>query len=173
MKVYVAVLSSFLVSIAAGLGAQSFNGPYVGLQYGTADVDTNVGVNGDGNSLGFHAGINVNAGQYVYGGEVDFDQLDLELSGGSGELESVTRLKARGGVDLGGTFVYGTAGLAYARTSDLGDDDGYFYGLGAAFDLPAPGSVGVEYLRHEFNEFDGSTIDVDADTLTLRYSYNF
>ncbi|MEM1236617.1 MAG: outer membrane beta-barrel protein [Pseudomonadota bacterium] len=153
--------------------AQAFDGPYVGLQFGAADVDTDIGVDGDDSVLGFHAGINLSAGQYVYGGEFDYDQIDLELSGGAGELEQVTRLKARGGVDVGSTFVYGTAGVAYARTSDLGNENGYFYGLGASFDLPAPGSVGVEYLRHEFSDFDGSSVDVDADTLTLRYSYNF
>jgi len=132
-----------------------------------------VGVVGDDTIFGIHAGITLRSGNFLYGGEIDYDQFDLGLSGGAGDLESVARIKARGGFDLGGTFVYGTAGFAYASTSDLGDDNGTFLGLGAQFDLPAPGSIGIEYLYHEFNDFDGSTVDVEADTLTLRYSYNF
>lgn len=167
------LLAVICAALPAFAKAQGFDGTYVGLQLGTADVSTNVGVDGDDESIGIHVGINLSVGQYVYGGEIDYDQFDLTLSGGAGELESVTRLKARGGVDFGNTLVYGTAGLAFAQTSDLGDDNGYFIGLGAEFDLPAPGRVGVEYLYHDFDDFDGSDIDVEADTLTLRYSYDF
>lgn len=154
--------------------AQDFEGPYIGLQIGTADVDSNVGAEGDETIFGIHAGITFAAGQYIYGGEIDYDQFDLTLSGGAGDVDSVTRLKARGGVDLGNTLVYGTTGIAFVNTSDLGNETGYFLGLGAEFALPSPGRVGVEYLYHEFNDWDSiDTLEVDASTLTLRYSYNF
>ncbi|MEM1374080.1 MAG: outer membrane beta-barrel protein [Pseudomonadota bacterium] len=156
------------------VSAQDFEGPYIGLQFGTADVDSTVGAEGDDTILGIHAGMTFAAGQYIYGGEIDYDQFDLSLSADAGDVDSVTRLKARGGVDLGGTLLYGTTGVAFVSTSDLGDETGYFLGLGAEFALPAPGRVGVEYLYHEFNDWDAlDTLEVDASTLSLRYSYNF
>ena len=166
-------VAALLALSPAVVSAEGFDGPYVGLQFGTAEVDTNVGVTGDDDLLGVHAGLLLSTGALVYGAEIDFDELSVPLSGGSGELDTVSRLKLRGGYDLGGALVYGTTGFAHARTSDLGDDNGYFFGLGAEFDLPAPGRVGVEYLSHAFDEFDGSAVDVDADTFTLRYSFNF
>lgn len=167
LPVAVLMLSPLAVS------AQGFEGFYIGAQIGTADVDTNVGVDGDETIFGIHAGYLAQSGAFVFGGELDYDNFDLDLSGGAGELEDVTRIKARGGYDFGGTLVYGTAGFAFANTSDLGDDDGYFLGIGAEFDIPAPGRIGAEYLYHEFDDFDGSDIDVEADTFAIRYSYNF
>ena len=163
-----------LTMLPALATAQDFDGPYVGLQVGNADVGSSVGAEGDETVFGIHAGINFSAGQYVYGGEIDYDVFDLALSGGAGDVDSVARLKGRAGIDLGGTLVYGTTGIAFVNTSDLGDEDGYFVGLGAEFDLPAPGRVGVEYLYHDFDEWDAVPgLEVDARTLMLRYSYNF
>lgn len=168
------LITTALCAAPSLLIAQEFEGPYIGLQIGTADVGSSVGAEGNETVFGIHAGVNFSAGQYIYGGEIDFDQFDLTLSGGAGEVDSVTRLKARGGVDLGSTLFYGTTGVAFVNTSDLGDETGYFLGLGAEFALPAPGRVGVEYLYHEFNDWDAlDALEVDASTFTLRYSYNF
>lgn len=172
MRAIAVILALATPGLAA---AQGFEGGYVGLQFGTADLQANNGAEGNNTTFGLHAGFNASAGQYIYGGEIDFDAFNLPIAGGAaGEVEDVTRLKLRGGVDLGGTLVYGTTGIAFVNTSALGNEDGYFLGLGAEFDLPAPGRVGVEYLYHEFNDWDAAPgLEVEVDTLNLRYSYNF
>ena len=154
--------------------ADTFAGAYIGGQLGYGSVDVGPSIEGDGLLYGVHAGYNLALGRnIVVGAEVDFDAADVALSGGAGDLDSVLRLKLRGGTEVGRMFVYGSTGWAEASTSDLGEDDGIFYGLGAAYDLGNQVTIGGEYLYHDFEDFNGSGLDVDAGTFTARMSYNF
>lgn len=130
----------------------------------------------DGAVYGVHAGYNYDFGQYVLGGEVDYDKTNISDAAGSGiELDSVARLKLRAGYDAGSFLPYFTAGVAQAKTTGslAATDTGNFYGLGVDYMVSPNVMVGGEVLKHKFSNFDNSGADVDATTLTARVSFKF
>jgi opacity protein-like surface antigen len=155
-----------------------WGGAYVGAQLGYGDVDSNGGgLDGDGILGGVHAGYRYDFGKAVVGGEIDYDTAAIDLGATAGdELESVARLKLMAGADLGRTLVYGTAGYAYAEASVGGgslSDDGWFAGLGADYALTDQWRVGGELLTHKFDNFDGSGVDLDVNTVKAKVSFAF
>lgn len=148
-----------------------WTGFYAGGQLGYADIDGTGAADGSGGTYGIHGGYNYDFGQFVMGGEVDYDKLDIDLGGGA-TADSVARLKLKAGYDLGKTLVYVTAGAARADTS-LGSENGDFYGLGVAYKVNDKFTMGGEVLEHSFDDIAGSGVDADATTFTLRGSYNF
>ncbi len=169
------VIASPVVQRAATGG--DWTGPYAGAQLGYGNVDASGAANADGDGVtgGVHAGYNHDFGNFVLGGEIDHDVTDINLSGGAGSLDNVTRLKLRGGYDLGRTLVYGTAGPAFAN-ADIGgslSDTGYFAGIGVERMVTDNISVGGEALYHQFDNFDGSNVDLEATTLSARVSFHF
>lgn len=152
--------------------SQSWTGFYVGLQLGYAEVDGS-GLSGDNGTFGFHSGYDHDFGDFVLGGEVDFDQTNIDLNGGAATVDHVGRLKVKGGYDLGNTLVYATAGYAFADTS-VGDESAPFYGIGATYRLNNGYSIGAELLEHKFDDVGGVPgTDLDATTLTVRGSLRF
>ena len=88
-------------------------------------------------------------------------------------MRSGFRAKLRGGYELGNGLIYATGGYASADTSGLGDEDGYFVGAGYEHLISERFSVGGEVLYHEFDNFSGTTTDVDATTVQLRGTFRF
>ncbi len=154
-----------------------WSGPYVGAQLGYGDIDSNgAGLDGDGAIGGVHAGYRMDYGKFVAGAELDYDVANIDLGTAGDTLDSVARLKLIGGADLGRTLVYGTVGAAYAEATVGGaslNDNGYFAGIGADYALSDQWSVGGEYLVHKFDDFDGSGVDLDAQTLKAKVSFSF
>lgn len=150
-----------------------WTGFYTGLQLGYADIDGDGGLEGDDNTYGFHAGYDYDFGDFVLGGELDYDQADIDLNAGAASIDSVARLKLKGGYDLGNTLIYATAGVARADTS-VGDETGPFAGLGISYKVTDRYTVGAEILEHRFDDVGGiAGNDVDATTITLRGSLRF
>tara|TARA_R110002049_G_scaffold23545_3_gene83402 strand:+ start:127960 stop:128433 length:474 start_codon:yes stop_codon:yes gene_type:complete len=151
-----------------------WTGFYTGLQLGYADVDSNgAGLDGSDNTYGFHAGYDYDFGQFVLGGELDYDKGDIDLGGGAATIDSVARAKIKGGYDLGNTLIYATAGAARADTSG-GDESGAFAGLGMTYKVTERYTVGAEVLQHKFDDVGGvAGNDLDATTLSLRGSLRF
>lgn len=152
---------------------RDWSGFYVGGSLGYGDVDAD-GVTGDfeGATFGGHAGYNYDLGSIVLGAELEATGTnDFENDATGLELDNVLRAKVRAGYDAGAFLPYVTGGYAQAEVSG-DDDDGYFYGVGVDYAFSDSITVGGEYLRHEFEDFnDGG--DITADTLSLRVSYNF
>lgn len=166
-------ISQAAAPAALGQGGD-WTGPYAGFQLGFGEVETSGSATETGDDLlyGGHIGYNLDYGQFVLGGELDFDFSDIELTGTAGSLDSVARAKVKAGYDLGPTLIYGTAGLASASAT-LGDDTGSFYGVGVAYQFTPDWTVGGEVLAHQFEDFDGSGVDLDVNTVSVRASYNF
>ncbi len=156
----------------APMMGSDWTGFYTGLQLGYADVDGPGNADGNNGSYGFHAGYDYDFGQFVLGGELDYDKTDVDLTGG-GNIDSVARAKLKGGYDLGNTLVYATAGYARADTN-LGDEDGAFYGIGMNYKITDRYTVGAELLQHEFNDVGNvGGNDFDATTFNVRGSLRF
>lgn len=154
----------------ASMGGE-WTGFYGGLQLGQLDVDGTGAADGDDISYGLHAGYDYDFGRFVLGGELEYDFADLDLAGAA-TVDSVLRLKVRGGYDLGRTLVYATAGMARVDTS-LGSENGEFAGLGLAYQLTDQFVVGGEVLAHKFDDINGSGVDADATSINLRGSFRF
>lgn len=158
----------------------NWTGFYAGAQIGNLDADGEnglAGIGGDDTSYGLHAGYNYDFGAWVVGGEIDYDDanVDLDQAGVAtgNSIDSVTRAKLRGGYDFGRTLVYGTVGVADVDTS-LGDDTGDFYGVGVSYKATEQVIISGEYLKHSFSDLGGAAgLDADADTFTVRASWQF
>lgn len=148
-----------------------WTGAYGGLNLGYGDVDASGGLGGNDTTFGVHFGYDYDFGSYVLGGEIEYDDADIDLGAGV-NTDSVTRLKLRAGYDLGRTLVYGTAGAAYLETS-VGDQTGAFIGVGAAYQATDRITVGAELLGHRFIDIGDTDVDADATTFNLRASYRF
>ncbi len=161
----------------AAPAAVDWSGFYAGAQFGYADVDSNGGgLDGDGFLGGLHAGYRADFGSYVAGVEVDYDDASVDLAGGTSTLDDVARLKLMGGAKFGNSLVYATAGAAHASATVGGadlSDNGVFYGAGVDVAVTERFSVGGELLQHNFNDFDGSDVDLDATTLKAKVSMRF
>jgi opacity protein-like surface antigen len=147
-----------------------WTGAYGGLSLGSAWVEDD---DFDDSEMiyGVYGGYDYDFGQFVLGGELDY-QTGEDLSLGGNEVDDIVRLKARGGYDLGRTLVYGVLGAAQLNLDD-GDDTGWVAGLGAEYLVTDNVSLGAEYLYHQFDDFDDTGNDIDADTLSLRASFRF
>lgn len=169
------LMAAFIAAAPAATFAQDWTGPYAGFQLGTAEIDVDgaLEVDGDGPSYGIFAGYNIQEGGVVYGGEFDYDVTEYDIADGTAEVDSTTRLKARIGVPVGQGLAYGTAGIVWATSPELGDDNGYLYGIG--YDLPVTPNmvVGAELLGHEFEDYNDTGADVGVTTLKARVSFSF
>ncbi|MHA6266314.1 outer membrane beta-barrel protein [uncultured Aliiroseovarius sp.] len=158
---------------AAPAATPDWTGGYFGAQIGYADVGTSVaGLEGDGVIGGIVAGYDFDMGNWVVGVGIDYDWADVDIAGAA-QLENVLRVKARGGYKMGNGLLYATGGYANASTDTLGDSDGYFIGAGYEHRLTSAFNIGAEVLYHDFSDFNGSGIDVDATTIQLRATYRF
>jgi outer membrane immunogenic protein len=161
--------------VAPGL---DWSGAYVGAQLGYGDVDSNGGgLDGYGLLGGVHAGYRWDFGSWVAGGELSHDVTNIDLGAVDGDqLDNVTALKLNIGREIGNSLVYGTLGAAHASASVGGadlSDDGMVYGVGFDYALTDRMTVGGEVLQHNFNDFDGSGVDLDATTVKAKVGLRF
>lgn len=167
-------ISALALAATAAAGAASagdWTGGYGGIQLGYADVSTNVpGVNGNGAIYGLTAGYDYDMGNWVIGAGIDYDWTDVSL--GAVSVDNVGRLKLRAGYDTGPGLAYGVLGAARVYTS-AGDDSGWLVGVGYEHMITNNVSLGGEVLYHQFNNFLGSTTDIEATTLQVRTTFRF
>ena len=164
---------AFLALSTTSAFANDWSGFYAGAGVGRIEVDpTGSGTKEDNTSYGVHAGYRFDAGQWVFGGEFEYDWTDIDL-GSSVSVDSVMRLKATAGYDLGQTLVYVVAGGAEIDVNGLGNEWGEFFGIGAAYAVTPESTVSMELLEHNFSDIDGSGVDADAWSINLRASWRF
>ena len=144
-----------------------WTGFYVGGQLGYceasgADEDVSGGLGG------LHAGYLYDLGQWVIGGELDYDWADMSDTFGGVEVkvDEIARLKLIGGYDLGNGLLYATAGAFNANlNASVGsletnvDDNGWLAGIGYKHKFTENWVGGVEALYHKASDFDDSGED--------------
>lgn len=154
--------------------SNDWSGFYAGGSIGFADVDEDAAAFVDsGATYGVHGGYDYDFGDFVIGGELELSGFDV--SNGGTNVDSVARAKVRAGYDAGSYLPYVTVGVAQLSTGGAltGDDTGPVYGLGMDYRLTDDIRLGGEILKHEFNNFDGSGLDLDATTAAVRMAFEF
>ncbi|WP_323783751.1 outer membrane protein [Thalassovita sp.] len=151
-----------------------WTGAYGGLSLGYGDVSTTgtSTLSGDDVIGGLSLGYDYDFGQFVLGAGLDYDVSNIDLNG-TDTLDSIGRLKLRAGYDLGRGLIYATGGVAQASLASMGDDTGYFAGIGYEHMLTDNISVGGEVLYHAFDNFNGSGTDVEATTASAKVNFRF
>ena len=164
------------IAPAPVVSSTDWTGPSVGVQLGYGDVSTSGAASLSGNDVlyGLRAYYDVDLGNYVVGGGLQYDSTDIDL-GGVTTVDSVLRLGARAGIDLGQNWVYGTAGWAQAQTSAaaVGDSNGWFAGLGYEVFVTDNVTLGAEVLYHDFSDFDLPGLEAEATTAALSVNFRF
>jgi outer membrane immunogenic protein len=218
MKIRTLVLIAALaLTLASGVAAadegEHFDGSYIGGNLGNAvhtfkifdrDYDWFGGtqdLRGDGLVFGLQGGHNWQSGAGVFGIELDYnfssisedyrysDAVDIET-----ELDALATLRFRGGLAVGRTLVFTTAGLAYGDFSaswnedgdpddsfpDLGDSvTGWVYGAGIEH-VTSNGNISwkVEGLWTVFDDYDVTndidyTFVIDNEVFVIRFGVNY
>lgn len=147
-----------------------WTGLYGGARLGWGEAAS--GASGSGAIGGLHLGYLQDFGGFAAGIEGSYDAARIS-TGLGGRINQVGRLGARAGVTAGDVFVYGTAGASRARVQTIGSDNGWFGGIGAEVALTDQLRLGGEVLHHRFRNFDGSGVNVSANTVQARLSFRF
>lgn len=166
-----------------------FDGPYVGLEFGTAGIDAaetsgpftpfgDLGVQ-DGDVIGIFAGYNWQRGSLVYGAEarrLNFSGTASILNPGE-TIEGVTDLRGRVGLAAGDALFYAAAGYSIGEL-DLAppavDLDGFNLGIGMEYNINPRWFLGVDFTARDLEgEAGGFTYEVDLNTVTLRAGFRF
>ncbi|NKX46168.1 outer membrane protein [Roseicyclus persicicus] len=166
-------------SVAPVPAGTDWTGPYLGLQIERGDATIQPGPpdpNFDGMFTGIFGGYRHDFGSIVVGAELDFVAGEL-TSGSPGGVDDVLRFGLEAGVDAGQALVYATAGWARVGLTDPAgstDNNGHFYGIGVDFAVTDRMTVGLEVLRHEFDEAGNPPpVTVEMTTIGLNAAIRF
>nr|WP_245224419.1 MULTISPECIES: outer membrane beta-barrel protein [unclassified Ruegeria] len=165
----------FVATCLASAGpvfAEDWTGGYVGLSFGYADADGPGGSSGDDTAFGAHIGYDQDFGNFVLGGELEYNRLSLDLGSSQGSLDSMTRLKLRGGYDFGNALGYVVVGAARAETS-VDSDTAAVYGIGVAYPIGENFVISGEALRQNFDDVTRSSGSLDSNVFNLRTTFRF
>lgn len=172
MKRLLVISLSLAASLATPVLAEDWTGAYAGFSFGYADADGPDGSGGDDFGLGAHIGYDRDFGNFVLGGELEYNHLSLSLGDGEGTLDGIASVKLRGGYDFGSALGYVVVGAARADAS-ADNDTAAVYGIGVAYPIGDRLIISGEALRQEFDDVTRSNGTLDTNVFNLRTSFRF
>jgi outer membrane immunogenic protein len=168
--------------------AYSWAGPYIGgtLGYEWGEVDNNP-THPSGAAGGVEAGFNWQHGNFVYGGEADFNLSGAEDTFAPWQFSNpwFGTVRGRAGLAVGNVLIYGTAGLAYGELtadtvgnlSESHTSFGWVAGGGAEIGFTPHWSAKAEWLYLDFADHGysvtGANNGLAANLLRLGVNYRF
>ncbi|MBL1434747.1 MAG: porin family protein [Rhodobacteraceae bacterium] len=108
----------------------------------------------DNTLFGVFAGYNMQRGNMVFGGEIDYAITPVEFANFSVTLDEIVDAKARVGYAFGNALVYGVLGYSFANLNELADHaslSGVSFGAGVDYKIGSRYFVGAEYLARSFS----------------------
>jgi outer membrane immunogenic protein len=172
----------------APLSAYSWAGPYLGgtVGYEWGEVSNNP-TRPSGLAGGVEAGFNWQHGNFVYGGEADFQFSGADDTFAPWQFSNpwFGTLRGRAGVAIGNVLVYGTAGLAYggltadtaANLSESHASFGWVAGGGTEVGFTPHWSAKAEWLYLDLADrsysVTGTSNGLSANLLRLGVNYHF
>ncbi|WP_282021221.1 outer membrane protein [Ruegeria faecimaris] len=171
-KVHIALIVALATSGFSPALAEDWSGAYAGFSFGYADADGPNGSSGSDTTFGPHLGYDFDFGKFVLGGELEYNRLSLNLGQGEGSLDSMTRLKLRGGYDFGNALGYVVIGAARVD-STVENDTAAVYGIGVAYPIGNNFVISGEALRQNFNDVTRSNGGLDSNVFNLRTTFRF
>lgn len=172
MNLIRAISAAVLIASAGPAVSEDWTGAYAGFSFGYLDADGPSGAGDSDVGFGPLIGYDYDFGNFVLGGELEYNWQDLDLGRDAGTLDGVARLKLRGGYDFGATLGYVVVGTARAETSD-DSDTAAVYGIGVAYPLGDRFVISGEALRQDFNNITESGGDLDTNVFNLRTTFRF
>lgn len=170
----------------------NWSGAYAGVQLGSQSPDAfKPFASRSGWTMGAQGGMLFQKGPLVYGGEVEGNLssgTQFRKRGGAGfEQRSTVAAKARMGVAIERTLIYGTLGYGWTKLKSKGtvisDDQwegGLLYGAGVEQALGRKTSLRLEYTIQKLNDVDSITAggvrrsdDRTSHHLKLGFNYRF
>lgn len=161
-----------------------WNGAYAGAAVGTVDAEADFELTteetfSDSSTFSGFAGVQVQSGLLVYGGELAIGSAaDAEIESGE-VLKPYTDIKGRVGYSFGDVLAYGVAGFSLVTYDENGvdfDATGFNFGAGVDYMITENMFVGAEYLTRRMDgEYpnDDADFDLDVDTFSVRVGFNF
>lgn len=172
MKSLSALIVLVTMTIASPALAEDWTGAYAGFSFGYADADGSGGASGNDTTFGPHVGYDHDFGAFVLGGELEYNRLSLNLGQDQGSLDSITRLKLRGGYDFGAALGYVVVGAARVDSS-VENDTAAVYGIGVAYPIGENFVISGEALRQDFDDVTRSGGGLDTNVFNLRTTFRF
>jgi len=174
LKLALVAIFSTIFATAAIAADGDWTGFYAGGQVGMTSLDV-TGAPSDlkGTVFGVHVGYMHDFGKVVAGIEADYDKANLDVPAPLTVDADTTRIKARLGYDFGRALGYGFIASSHISIdSNFGkaSDTGTGFGLGVSFKATEHILVTGEIARDSYTVFG---TDIDADTFTIRASYQF
>lgn len=176
-SVAVIAAPAFASDVRTAAKMTDWTGWYAGVQYDYLDGNLAIGGDFDGDVYGLFYGYRHDFGNVVVGGELDYSIGDITRAGITTDVSSLLRLGVEVGYDAGPALIYATVGYTHLDLKIGGasaNDNGIYYGVGADFMVSDTISLGVEILRHDFNDFTtfpGN--DIDFTSIGLNVAYRF
>lgn len=171
------------VAMAPAPVSADWSGFYLGAQYGLGQTKLDDGVGHETwavRNYGVHAGYLRDLGQFVLGGELDYNQVDWRGDDKTdiNYNDYTVRAKLIAGYDAGRFLPYATVGFSHLNI-EYGDGtfdtlNGYVYGVGLACQATSHLRVGAELRQDSFKDmFNRSGLDYDIQSASLKVSYTF
>lgn len=161
----------------------TWDGWYAGLSIGYGDGEgTGPGQVYDGNRIGAFLGYRYDMGNFVIGGEIDFEHGVMYLNGSTTDgVNEMLRSGFEFGYDAGALLPYATLGAVamwYENPPPIPAFDdisfGLFYGLGLDYDINGSITVGAELLLHQFDDdapLPGQSQDVTTFNVNAAFRF--
>ncbi|TCL00354.1 opacity protein-like surface antigen [Shimia isoporae] len=164
----VAALVAASAVVAGSAHADTWDGAYFGFQFGAATTDLKD--NDAAGLAGLQVGRDWQVGDWVMGVGLDASAMNGKTLGD--DFKALGRLKVRGGYDFGRTLLYATTGASYGDHNVLGQDLGYFVGIGVEHKLTENWSISGEIAQHNFGNYNGSG-KLEPTVATLGVNFRF